>query len=280
MMDFAFTGGRTKPDMIYKTFAENTEIEFKEYRTTSAKKGWAYLKDKLDSGEPVILRLDVFPLDYLDVDIHLPAHYVVAAGYDDSYAYLADTDFVDIQRTSLESLAEARGTKLSMGLGQPKHLIVTFPLGKDGKPQQPNLTKNLLSAIKRNVESMLNPPIKNIGVKGIRHAAKMIPKWIKRSGNPKKCLKVTAELWEYGGTGGGLFRKMYSNFLIEAGKLLNDKTITQAGQEYAAIAREWTNIAKVIDEAGDTLDENILAEAGVRVGVLADRETIVLETLV
>jgi hypothetical protein len=279
MMDFAFTGGRIKPDMVFRNFAANAGIEFEEFKTTSKKKGWQYLKDKLDSDEPVMLRLDNYYLDYFDIPIHLPAHYVTAAGYDDENAYLADTDFTELQATSLESLADARGSKISVGLGAPKHLSITFPLRKDGTPRQPDVAKNLRAAIRRNAEAMLNPPIKNIGIKGIRHAAAMIPKWIQRSGNPERCLKVTAELWEHGGTGGGIFRKMYSDFLSEAGEILNDEEIARVGEEYASIGAEWTSIAKIIDKAGDTLDENMLAEAGERVAKQADREEGVLRRL-
>jgi len=279
VMDFAFTGGRNKPDMIWRNFAANTCVKFEEFKTASAKKGWAYLKDKLDSGEPVMLRLDAYYLDYFDIPIHFPAHYAVAAGYDDESIWLGDTAYKELQKTSLNSLAEARGSKQSIGLGRPEHLCVTFPLADDGKAQRPDLRKNLRDVIKRNADAMLNPPIKNVGVRGIEYASKQIPNWIKRSGNPRKCLKVTAEIWEHGGTGGGLFRRIYADFLFETGKLLNDNKIIGVGEEYASIAAEWTNIAGIIDKVGDTLDENLLAEAGARVGKLAERERVALGKL-
>jgi hypothetical protein len=50
------------------------------------------------------------------------------------------------------------------------------------------------------------------------------------------------------GTGGGLFRYLYSRFLKEAGELLGNKELIDLGQHYNQIGQKWTTIAKLIRE--------------------------------
>jgi len=50
------------------------------------------------------------------------------------------------------------------------------------------------------------------------------------------------------GTGGGLFRYLYSRFLKEAGELLGNKELVDLGQRYNQIGQKWTSIAKLIRE--------------------------------
>ena len=276
-MDFVFTGGRTKPDLVYRTFASNVELELTEHKTASAKQASDRLFQSLDSGQPMMLRMDALYLDYFDIDIHFPAHYAVAAGYDGESVYLADTHRPGLQKTSRASLAEARASTASMGMGRPNHQSVA--LHEPGRLTKTRLKQNLRAAIRRNADAMLTPPIKNIGVKGIALAGQRIPTWIQKSGYPQKCLQVTADIWERGGTGGGLFRKMYSAFLAEAGQLLGQRPIQKAADSYRSIAQEWTALAALLEQTAVTLDQRGLDEVGRRVGLLAKREAEVLSTL-
>ena len=125
-MDFVFTGGRTKPDLVYRTFATNVALELTEHQTASAKQASRRLFQSLDSGQPIMLRLDALYLDYFDIDIHFPAHYAVAAGYDENSVYLADTYRPGLQKTSRASLADARASTASLGMGRPNHQSVVL----------------------------------------------------------------------------------------------------------------------------------------------------------
>jgi hypothetical protein len=84
--------------------------------------------------------------------------------------------------------------------------------------------------LKQTAESQLNPPIKNLGVKGLQYSAKEILKWPQTFKNKELRMNLFS-LYIYieiGGTGGGCFRYMYSRFLKEASKLLADKTLEEA----------------------------------------------------
>ena len=65
-------------------------------------------RELIDDGRPALLLTDLFHLDHYGNSAHFPGHAVVLAGYDDESAYVSDTGFEELQRTSLEGLAKAR----------------------------------------------------------------------------------------------------------------------------------------------------------------------------
>ncbi|MEU1146884.1 MULTISPECIES: DUF4872 domain-containing protein [unclassified Streptomyces] len=81
--------------------------------------------------------------------------------------------------------------------------------------------ERIIPAIKSCAETFLNPPIANLGYRGIEKAAKQVPKWLERSGNPAEDLPRAAVLMEKAGTGGALFRNLYRDFLAECGQLVD-----------------------------------------------------------
>ena len=77
---------------------------------------------------------------------------------------------------------------------------------------------------------MLNPPIKNIGIRGIRHTASEIGKWPDRFDETRLMMNLfnVYIFIEIGGTGGGCFRYMYARFLKEAAEITGDSRIEEA----------------------------------------------------
>lgn len=79
--------------------------------------------------------------------------------------------------------------------------------------------------MKQAAAAHLSPPIKNIGIRGIRHAAKELVKWPAMFDD--RTLRMNLfNLWifiEIGGTGGGCFRYLYARFLNEAAGVTGDK---------------------------------------------------------
>jgi hypothetical protein len=100
---------------------------------------------------------------------------------------------------------------------------------------------------------MLRGPISNLGVRGIRRAAKAIPTWEKldeaqlRETAFNGFIFIDAE----GGTGGGMFRYMYSRFLSEAAEICGHEELhplscdlQQIGDQWQVIALEFQRAAK------------------------------------
>ena len=108
------------------------------------------------------------------------------------------------------------------------------------------------NAITKNTRSILYPPIRNVGVKGINHFASEIVKWPKlfppESALFRQLYELSYVMLEEDGTGGGLFRYLYSTFLREASELLNNRELADLSQRYYQIGQKWTTIAKLIRE--------------------------------
>ena len=198
-MDFPFIGGRIKPDQLTVNIAKNLNLKLKIQETASKTKAWSSVRDLIDQGTPVGLKLDSFYLEYFSKPFHFAGHYVALYGYDESNAYLVDTKQQGSKvHTSLKSLELARSEKGPMA---SKNLFYTIEPGK--KSQE--LAKLVRLAAKNNAREYLNPPITNVSYKGIIKLASQLEKWFHSSSDPKRDFSTTAMMMEKAGTGGAIF---------------------------------------------------------------------------
>jgi hypothetical protein len=101
-------------------------------------------------------------------------------------------------------------------------------------------------AILENVDAMLNPPIRNVGVKGIEKWSKELLKYPKLIPEPKALAHALMMHYIYietGGSGGAIFRQIYSDFLREAGNLMNHDGMLRASDEFGSIVELWRKVA-------------------------------------
>ncbi len=130
---------------------------------------------------------------------------------------------------------------------------------------------------------MLNPPIKNLGIKGIRHTAKEIGKWPGQFDDTRLIMNLF-NLYifiEIGGTGGGCFRYMYARFLKDAARLTGDKKLEDASALIEQSGRMFSEIGLKFKDYEDKnrLRERI-AEASETFGRIADIEDKAFRSLV
>lgn len=92
---------------------------------------------------------------------------------------------------------------------------------------------------------MLNPPAQLLGINGIKKFSKEILKWKQFSTSKLKTAGITNyfQINKDGGTGGGIFRKMYGEFLIEVAPIVNNECLFTLGQKFINIAEKWDDIA-------------------------------------
>lgn len=135
----------------------------------------------------------------------------------------------------LETLKQARGSRLRPYV--PKNRIADLQL--PDRLDEEQLTLGIMETIGITYENMVHPPIKNLGLKGIDKWAKLVLKWPDQFPGEQLfgCLHNILTLLDTSGTGGGGFRKMYAQFLKEAGKLTGDKRFTQAAAGFTAGAK-------------------------------------------
>jgi len=269
-MDFPFIGGRAKPDEITACIASRLNITVKTQETSSVEKAWRNVRSFIESGIPVGLKLDSYYLDYFTNKVHFAAHYAVIYGMDDEYAYMADTrQQGGPVKTSLAHLAMARNAKGPMSSRNRSFTIEPISA-------LPPLVPAIRSSLTRNAQDYLNPPIRNMGNKGIMKMSKEILKWPSHSKNFEHDLCLTALLMERAGTGGALFRNLYRDFLKECVDLFGDPKVEQAYLMFTEIAPMWVNVSSLIDLAGRTGNEQELNQASKLLLEIADKERIAM----
>ena len=273
IMDFPFIGGRVKTDVLTENICRNLKLKLEVKETSSVKKAWKNVKEYIDQGKAVGLKLDCYHLEYFTSKIHFAGHYASIYGYDEEFAYLNDTNQQGRNtKTKLENLALARNEKGPMSSRNRSYTITQVV-------ELPELQSVIKRAIHNNATAFLNPPIKNMGYKGIYKTSHEIKKWFKTSKNIKKDFQTSASIMERGGTGGSIFRNIYRDFLKECAALAESDAYYQASREYDSIAKQWKEIAELFEKIGETADIMYVNAASEMLIELSERERKAMEKL-
>lgn len=255
-MDFPFLGGRVKPFELTRNLAAGLGLELVVQETGSARKAWENVATAIDAGRPVGLQLDSYHLDYFTSKVHFGGHVVALYGYDGHDAHLVDTDQQGgAVSTSLSSLARARAARGPM---TARHR--SFTLTAAGKVPSPE--RRIIPAITECADAFLDPPIANLGHRGIEKAGKLVPGWLQRTDDPRRDLPQAALLMEKAGTGGALFRNLYRDFLAECTQMVDSRQLRTGHRLYSEAAGLWTDVAALLTNAGESGDEQCLGRAG------------------
>lgn len=272
-MPFPFIGGRVKPDVLTENIARNLKLELTVKETASTQKAWDGVKELIDSGQVVGLKLDCFHLDYFSRAFHFAGHYVALYGYDDENAFLVDTQQQGGQvKTGLKSLALARAEKGPMS---SKNLFYTL----HKTTETYDLKTAILTAIRNNATEYIHPPITNIGYKGVLKAGSEIVKWFNTSKDIENDFKSTAMLMEKAGTGGALFRNLYRDFLKESYELLKDDKLKAGYEAFIEIATLWTSVSTLFEKVSQTKDLKDIQQASAILKTLSEKEKTTMELL-
>ncbi|MFZ2784268.1 MAG: BtrH N-terminal domain-containing protein [Sediminibacterium sp.] len=272
-MNFPFIGGRVKPDVLTENIARNLQLELTVKETSSTQKAWDNVKELIDKGQVVGLKLDCFHLQYFSRPFHFAGHYAAIYGYDNENAFLVDTKQQGGQvKTSLKSLSLARAEKGPMS---SKNLYYT--LRKTGK--MTDLRAAIITAIRNNATEHINPPINNIGYKGILKTSTEIIKWFKTSKDIENDFKTSAMLMEKAGTGGALFRNLYRDFLKESYDLVKLDKLKTGYEAFVEIAKLWTSVAQLFEKVSQTKNFKYIQEASDIFKIISDKEKKAMELL-
>jgi len=245
-----FYGGRGNMERpgqegLELTAGKRLGVLIQYFRTSSARKAEKTLLEMLGAGEPVMLELDMGFLPYLNLPegYHFGAHAVVVAGCDSEtrMVLIADRDG-ELHAVTLDDLAKARGSTFKPF--PPKHKWYNF----DFSAKRPPEPEEVRQAVHEVVIGMLEPPIANFGVKGIRKAARLTLKWPEVMDEEElrfACFNIFVFIDAIGGTGGGIFRHMYSRFLREAAGISGDARFNERSDEFQRIGDKWQTLAEI-----------------------------------
>lgn len=249
--------GRTKVFEFEKKLAERLNIQIKCRSVKDYTKAFDTAKQMIGRDDPVLIYADMPYLKYLgmDEDSHFGGHAVVIFGYDDSAEQFLVSDrdnhdfpiripngfsSEDYHLVSYEEMKEARSSSYRPFPANNKFLTFDFAGYKE-------IDSGVLKeAIMETCSNMLNPPARLLGLNGIMKFSKEILKW-ERFTPEKLCKSGVTNYFQIsrdGGTGGGIFRKMYGEFLIEAAAFMNQKSLSVFGQQFLDAADKWDEIAE------------------------------------
>jgi len=275
-----FMGGRgnvSRPgeEGLEKTTGRRTGVVVESYTTSSARKAERTLLEMLDAGQPVMIQCDMGFLPYFDfggTDYHFGWHVVVVCGYDAETRQVLIADRDGLHPISMEHLERARGSTHKPF--PPKHKWYTYDFGDKRQPTADEVRQ----AIAEQVTRMLEPPISNIGVKGIRKAARRALKWPDQMDEDQ--LRFTLfDMFIFidaqGGTGGGAFRYMFSRFLREAAEIRGDARLNQSAGVFQHIGDKWQEVAETFKRASTVEDPvAVLGQISAPLNELADLEEV------
>lgn len=244
-MPAPMVGGRGGGRYFIEDAVRRTGASLVVKRTTSGKKGHIRLLEKLANNEPAIIYADMVYLPYMGVseDAHFGQHVFVVYGVDEEadIVYISDRANRGVT-VRIDELKKARASKFPPW--PPQHAILNLEL-----PEQLNITKKMVNeSIHHTIDGMLNPPIRNIGLKGIKKWAKLIVKWpeLFPGENLWNALYQGFIYIEVGGTGGSAFRPMYARYLQEVSELFPKYRLDAVIAKYQEAARIWSKIATLL----------------------------------
>jgi len=270
-----FMGGRGMPKPSMEELAgQRTGVEIVPHTTTSARKAREALLALLDAGQPAMLQVDMGFLPYFDFggeEYHFGGHAIVACGYDPETEQVLIADREEgLHPVAMADLEKARGSTFKPF--PPKNGWWTFDFSK----MRPPSAAEVRQAIVEQAELMLQPPISNIGIKGIRKAAEAIPKWPERmDADALKWALFNSYIFisPVGGSGGGNFRYMFTRFLREVAILADNPRLDAVADDFAGIADAWAEVGEWFRMAAELPDPAArMGECVAPLRALADRE--------
>lgn len=262
-----FIGGRGNVKNFFQDLGKRTSVTTELKSTSSEKKAERILLDNLLRKEPVMVYADMGFLPWFDLPegYHFGGHTFVICGYDGKDTVLAsdmDQKASGLKRgffypITLEQLRKARNSPYKPF--PPKNAYLEF----DFSDYHPPKDEDIYFSINQTVHSMLNPPISNFGIKGIRRSAKEITKWPNLFNDKELRLNLfTIYIFiEIGGTGGGCFRYMYSRFLREAAEITSNKALEEAASMIFESGKHFSELGQLFDDAetATNIEERIRA---------------------
>jgi hypothetical protein len=210
--------------------------------TSSAKSAEKDLLDSLEKGEPAIVFVDMAYLPYLMMpeEAHFGGHTIVVHGLtSDGVCRVSDRSISPFE-LGASDLQKARGSKFPPFQPKNRMLLPTYP------EELADLEPGIRESISISCASMLDPPIGNFGLRGMKKWSSEVKKW---PANFKDmalfgCLLNLFIYIEVGGTGGGAFRTMYADFLDESARTIGEPELSKVAGEFRDCGRQWSDIAK------------------------------------
>ena len=282
-----FIGGRSNVKNFFTDLGARCGVMIESKSTSSVKKARESLVEKMGLREPVMVFGDMayipwfshFPDDY-----HFGGHTFVICGFNWGDTFLAsdiDPKSSGIKKgfyapITIEQLEKARNSLYKPF--PPKNTWLEFDFSGYHAPRP----EDIYSSIRQTINDMLNPPISNAGIKGIRRTGQEMKKWTKMY-DEKSARMILFNIHifiDIGGTGGGIFRFMYSRFLKEASAITSNPALAEISEIIEDSGRQFSETGKLFKDYETPYDmEERIIQATDKLNDIANVETIAYKKL-
>ncbi|MDK2981274.1 MAG: hypothetical protein PWQ55_1621 [Chloroflexota bacterium] len=264
--ELPFLGGRANTarkdpqDCLEVLAAQRCGVQALRHVTASSRKAEQALLESLQQDEPLVIQVDMGLLPYFPFfeQYHFGYHVVTAAGYDahSGEVTLADRD-AQPYAVQLAQLSLARGSQFKPF--PPSNAWMEYHFSGFHQPTP----QDLKSALRTSAADMLQPPIRSLGVAGIRTAGRRVLAWpevMDDNAIAAACANTALYIRADAGTGGGLFRWMYAAFLRECAQRLSLPALLGAAEDMHAAGDLWERLAAQIEPIHNAADLREQAE--------------------
>lgn len=261
-------------------FFEYLDIDH-EVRAADWGTAWPSITAHLDDGDPVMLFVDLYYLDYYDTDTHFGPHSLLAVGHGDDTVTLADSEFADLQELPLERV-EAAMTSGHLPV-KNRYLVVTDPTIRASTADA------VEEAIPGAFRAMIDPDdaprepggSSTYGIEAEYAFAAGLPEWADLP-DASWCARFAYQTIERRGTGGGAFRQLYADFLETADEFVS--LPPSAPERMGGIADAWTALSEALRDASEAegdaeMRRHLERAAAEATGIAVREEALIEETL-
>jgi hypothetical protein len=273
-------GGRANLGGFERLAGQRTGVAVRSFTSDDPEMAEGVLDEALAAGRPVMVRTDMGCLPYFDFggrDYHFGGHMVVVCGREPAGGDYLVADREGIHEVPRPLLRAARNS--AHRPHAPRNHWFEFDLSKFRQPDP----REIYSAIGAQTGGMLSNRSAFLGCRGIRLASEAVPEWPLRLPGPglREALANAAyQIGAEGGTGGGLFRYMFSLFLGEASGLTGLRALEGCAEGFHVAGDLWEDVASMLSEAGASADPaKGLGEAGRLLRKVAECEEAAWESL-
>lgn len=220
----------------------------------------------LDRGFPALIRTDIYHLPYYRSHTHFPGHVIIVWGYDKKREifFVTDTEREEVLEVPFQAMRKARHQEGSF-FEMQGNLFSPEQIGLSG-----SMREIILNSIAHNSRVILDDAYDFQGVRGLAVWLRELPAW-EDFADWRWTARLTYQIIERRGTGGGGFRLMYADFLREAALSLPEIASLRLADRMLAIAQAWQGLAGALKEASEK-ERPDFREASVRLERVRDLE--------
>jgi hypothetical protein len=211
-----------------RDLCEAVGAQLEERHFADAGEAWPHIAKLVSRSELPLVYTDLFHLPYVGARGHWFGHLVGIAAIRDGVASVADNEAAELKPCPAADLQKALCTDLPVrGEGctvlHVSNALRTPPAGA------------ARDAVLRNARRMTDDAAPGAGMLGLHALPQEIASWADRS-DWQRCARLCAQAIEVRGSGGGLFRRVYAQFLEGAGFPELARLSRTAADAYSALA--------------------------------------------